>query len=121
MESRPQAAAHVQNTRRTFGVDSRYQPVNDRSGAATAASVTVPPASRPDRHARSSHCRSDATIHADVGAVDEARTGAGEEGDEVRQFFRAPDAAERIRPHLGGEAAFPLGEVAVPAARLGDI
>src|SRR5690242_4402221 len=100
MESRPQAAAHVQNTRRTFGVDSRYQPVSDRSVfTATATSAT-----------RASHGWSGAAVHANVGAVDEAGARAGQERDEIGQLLHAPDAPQRIGPHVGGELPFPLGQ-----------
>src|SRR6187401_3736676 len=127
MESRPQAPAQVQNTRRTLGVDCRYQPVSDRS-VSTATCATSMSALWPDRSSGPkvvlpvpSHRRHRAAVHADVGAVDETGTRAGEEGDEVRQFLHAPDAAQRIRSHLGGELALPLRKIAVPRPRLGDI
>ena len=102
MESRPQAAVQVQNTRRTLGVDCRYQPVSDRS-VSTATCATSMPALwsellvRPDVGSRvSSHRGHCAAVDADVGAVDETGPRTGEEGNEVRQFLDSSDAAQRI-------------------------
>src|SRR5262245_7766590 len=129
MESRPQATAHVQNTRRTLGVDCRYQPVSDRSTATGSTEMSVTAACPwPDTPPVPLswmpvplHRRIRAPIDADVGAVDETRPRAGEEGDQVRQFLYPRDTAHWIGPHLGGKAVLPLRHVAAPSARPGDV
>src|SRR5262245_41068795 len=121
MESRPQAAAQVQNTRRTLGGDARYQPVSDRS---TPADTTVTAHLLSDRtccpiSSSPSHRWIRAAVHADVRAVNEPGTRAGEERDEVRQLLHPCHPAQRVGSHFGGEAALPFRHVAAPLARLG--
>src|SRR4030095_6028086 len=129
MESRPQATAQVQNTRRTLGVDCRYQPVSDRSTFTGSIEMSVTAGLSPAGSCPTLlswmpvplHRRIRAPVEAEVGAVDETCARTGEERDQVRQLLHAGDTAHRIGPHLGGEAVLPLRHVAAPSARRGDV